>query len=74
MPAGPWWPYVWSQQTRARVGDVAKSPAGLQRLAIAAAPRATVIRCLRPDGDLYCLRHPPDPKTKPVILLHCPAF
>ena len=53
---------------------MAKSPAGLQRLAVAAAPRATVIRCLRSDGDLDYLRHPPDPKTKPVILLHCPAF
>ena len=74
VPACPWWPYVWSQQTRVRVGDDGKVPVGLQRQAIAAAPRATVIRCWRPDGDLYYLRHAPDPKTKPVILLHSPVF
>ena len=70
----PWWPYVWSQQTRVRVGDDGKVPVGDQRHFIAAPPRATVIRCLRPDGDLYYLRHAPDPKAKPLVLLHVPVF
>jgi hypothetical protein len=73
-PAGPGWPYVWSQQTRVRVGDDGKVPVGLQRQRIDAPPRSVVIRCLRPDGDIYYLRHPPDPKTKPQVLLHCPVF
>jgi hypothetical protein len=74
LPACPWWPYVWSQQTRVRVGDDGKVPVGLQRLSIAAPPRTTVIRCLRPDGDLFYLRHAPNPKIRPILLLHCPVF
>ena len=73
-PSCPWWPFVWSQQTRVRVGDDGKVPVGSQRQAIDAPPRSTVIRCLRPDGDIYYLRHAPDPKTKPIVLLHCPVF
>jgi hypothetical protein len=73
-PACPWWPFVWSQQSRVRVGDDGKVPAGSQRHPIAAPPRSTVIRCLRPDGDIYYLQRPPNPKTKPVVLLHCPVF
>jgi hypothetical protein len=26
------------------------------------------------DGDIYFLRHAPDPTAKPTILLHCPVF
>ena len=74
VPSCPWWPFVWSQQTRVRVGDDGKVPVGSQRHAIDAPPRAFVIRCLCPDGDLYSLRHAPDPKAKPILLLHCPAF
>jgi hypothetical protein len=73
-PPCPWWPFVWSQQTRVRVGDDGKAPVGSQRQAIAAPPRSTVIRCLRPDGDIFYLRHAPDPNTKPIVLLHCPVF
>lgn len=74
VPPCPWWPFVWSQQTRVRVGDDGKVPVGSQRQAIDAPPRVTVIRCLRPDGDIYYLRHAPDPKTKPIVLRHCPVF
>ena len=74
VPKCPWWPYVWSQQTRVRVGDDGKVPVGDQRHAINAPPRATVIRCLRPDGDTFYLRHAPDPKAKPIVLLHVPVF
>jgi hypothetical protein len=74
VPACPWWPFVWSQQTRVRVGDDGKVPVGTQYHAVEAPPRSTLIRCLRPDGDLYYLRHAPNPKTKPIVLLHCPVF
>ena len=73
-PACPWWPYVWSQQTRVRVGDDGKVPVGSQRLSVDAPPRSKVIRCLRPDGDIFYLRHAPNQKTKPVVLLHGPVF
>jgi hypothetical protein len=73
-PNCAWWPYVWSQQTRVRIGDDGKVPAGDQRHVIAAPPRSTVIRCLLPDGDIYYLRLAPDPKTKPIVLLHVPVF
>jgi hypothetical protein len=74
VPNCPWWPFVWSLQTRVRVGDDGMVPVGDQRLSIHAPPRSTVIRCLRPDGDIYYLRHTPNPKTKPEVLLHCPVF
>jgi hypothetical protein len=74
VPNCPWWPFVWSLQTRVRVGDDGKVPVGDQRLSLHAPPRSTVIRCLRPDGDIYYLRHAPNPKTKPEVLLHCPVF
>jgi len=73
-PNCPWWPYVWSQPTRVRVGDDGKVPVGSQRQFIDAPPRTTVIRCLRPDGDIYYLRHAPDQNAKPIVLLHCPVF
>jgi len=73
-PQCPWWPYVWSQQTRVRVGDDGKVPFGPKRHSIDAPPRTTVIRCLRPDRDLYYLRHAPAPDAKPIVLLHCPIF
>jgi len=73
-PNCPWWPYVWSQQTPVRVGDDGKVPVGSQRLPIDAPPRTKVIRCLRPDGDTYYLRHAPDKNAKPIVLLHVPVF
>jgi hypothetical protein len=73
-PKCPWWPYVWSQQTRVRVGDDGKVPVGDQRHALAAPPRSIAIRCLRPDGDIYYLRHAPHPTAKPIVLLHVPVF
>jgi len=74
VPGCPGWPYVWSLQSRVRVGDDGKVPAGSQRHAIATPPRSTVIRCLRPDGDIYYLQHAPNQKNKPILLLHVPVF
>ena len=74
VPACPWWPFVWSQLHRTRVGDDGKVPVGSQRMSIDAPPRSTVVRCLRPDGDSYYLRNAPDPKAQPIVLLHCPVF
>ena len=72
--ACPWWPFVWSQQSRVRVGDDGKVPVGSQRQPIDAPPRSSVIRCLRPDGDIFYLQHAPNPKAKPITLLHVPVF
>jgi hypothetical protein len=74
VPACPWWPYVWSEQTRVRVGDDGKVPVGLHRQRLDAPPRSTVIRCLRPDGDIFYLRHAPEKEVHPIVLLHCPVF
>lgn len=74
VPLCPWWPFVWSQRTHVRVGDDGKVPIGSQRLSIVAPPRSLVLRCLRPDGDIYYLRQAPKPNSKPLILLHCPVF
>ena len=74
VPPCPWWPYVWSQQTRVRVGDDGKVPVGAQRQSVDAPPRSTLFRCLRPVGDIFYLRHTPNQKLKPEVLLHCPVF
>jgi hypothetical protein len=74
IPACPWWHYVWSQQTKTRVGDDGKVPVGTDCRSLDAPPRATVIRCLRLDGDLFYLQKPPNSKAKPVVLLHVPRF
>ena len=74
IPACPWWPFVFSHRSRVRVGDDGKVPVGHLRLAIDAPPRSTVIRCLRPDGDVYYLRSAPDPQKQPLVLLHHPVF
>jgi hypothetical protein len=73
-PACPWWPYVWSQQSRVRVGDDGRVPVGTERRSLDASPRSIVIRCLRPDGDLFFLKNPPSPNAKPILLLHVPPF
>jgi hypothetical protein len=74
VPACPWWPYVFSQQTPVRVDDDGTVPVGPLRLPIQAPPRSTVLRCLRPDGDLFFLRSAPNPNLQPVVLLHHPPF
>jgi hypothetical protein len=68
-PPCPWWPYVFSQQTRLTVGDDGKVAIGSQRLSLDAAPRAKVMRCLHPNGDITVLKSPPDKKVMPVVLL-----
>jgi hypothetical protein len=73
-PTCPWWPFVWSQRTFVRVAEDGTVPVHHHRLPIDAPPRTRLLRCLRPDGDLYYLRHPPAPDTKPHILLHSPVF
>lgn len=74
MRARTWWPFVWSEQTRIRIGDDGEVPVGHLRHSIDASPRTTVIRCLRPDGDVVYLRHAPDQKAEPIVLLHVPVF
>lgn len=71
-PACPWWPFVWSQRSQVRVGDDGKVPVGPDRRSLDAPPKSTVTRCLRPDGDLFYLKHPPHPNAKPIVLLHVP--
>ena len=74
VPTCPWWPYVFSQQTPVRVDDDGKVPVGPLRFPIQAPPRSTVLRCLRPNGDIFFLRSAPNPKLQPLVLLHHPPF
>jgi hypothetical protein len=68
-PRCPWWPYVFSQQSRVTVGDDGKVAVGAQRLSVDAPPRTKVVRCLHPNGDITVLKNPPDKKVMPVVLL-----
>jgi hypothetical protein len=68
-PACPWWPFVFSQRTRIRVGDDGRVAVGTQRLSLDAPPRSKVIHCQHPNGDVTVLQQPPDPEKMPVVLL-----
>jgi hypothetical protein len=71
-PHCPWWPLVWRQP--ARVRDDGKVPVGSHRQAMDAPQRSTVIRCWRPDGDIFYRRHTPNQKLKPEVRRHGPVF
>jgi hypothetical protein len=68
-PKCPWWPYVFSQQSRTRVGSDGRIAIGSQRLRLEQPPGALVTRCLHPDGSWSVLLHPPHKNTRPVLLL-----
>ena len=55
-----------------RVGEYGKVPVGPMHCTIEAPPRTRVVRCLRPDGDIFFLRSGPKPHTQPVVLRHQP--
>ncbi len=73
VPACPWWPYVWSQRSNARVEPDGRISLPGQRLRIDKPPGSKVIRCLHPNGDFSILDAAPAKKSKPLVLLHCPA-
>lgn len=68
-PNGPWWPYLWSIRTNARVDDAGRVSLGLHRHRVML-PRGTkVVRCQHPDGSWSLLKSHPDKASKPVVLL-----
>jgi len=72
-PACPWWPYVWSQRSNARVDPDGRIALAGARLRIDKPPGSTVIRCLHPNGDHSVLAAPPNKLSKPILLIHSPA-
>jgi hypothetical protein len=72
-PRCPWWPYVWSQRSTAKVDPDGRLAVAGQRLRIDRPPGSKVIRCLHPNGDHSILAAPPTRLSTPVLLLHCPA-
>ena len=73
VPRCPWWPYIWSQRSPARVDPDGRIAIGTQRLRIDKPPGSKVIRCLHPNGDHSILAAPPTKEKLPVLLIHCPA-
>lgn len=72
-PNCPWWPYVWSQRTFAKVDPHGRIALGTQRLRIDKPPGTTLVRCLHPNGDLSVLEASPTKTSRPILLLHSPA-
>ena len=72
-PACPWWPYIWSQRSNARVDSDGRIALGAARLRIDKPPGSRVVRCLHPNGDQSVLAAPPTKDSKPFLLLHSPA-
>lgn len=73
VPRCPWWPYVFSQRSPARIDPDGRISLGTQRLRIDRPPGSKVIRCLHPNGDHSVLAAPPLKGAQPLILLHSPA-
>jgi transposase InsO family protein len=67
-PRCPWWPYVWSERSRLKVGSDGRVPVGSQSVRLEAALGSRVILCHHPSGHYSVLAGPPDRKTKPVLL------
>ena len=67
-PRCPWWNYVWSVRTSARVGSDGRVPIATQRLRIERPPGTKVLLCLHPSGHHSVLAAAPDHKQKPVLL------
>lgn len=72
-PKCPWWPFVFSQRSKTRVGSDGRIAIGSQRLPIEQPPGTPVIRCLRPNGDIFVLLYPPSKHALPSVLLHSNA-
>jgi transposase InsO family protein len=68
VPRCPWWPYVWSQRRAVRVGEDGRVVIGAQRVRLEVSIGTRVVLCQHSSGHFTVLAHPPDPKTKPVIL------
>lgn len=73
VPACPWWPYVWSQRSPAKVDSDGRIAIGTQRLRIDKPPGSKVIRCLHPNGDYSVLAAAPQHGQRPILLLHSPS-
>jgi hypothetical protein len=72
-PRCPWWPYVWSQRSPARVDPDGRIAIAGQRLRIDKPPGSKVVRCIHPKGDHSVLAASPNKNFYPVCLLHCPS-
>jgi hypothetical protein len=69
-PNCPWWPYVWSLRSQAKVGPDQRVAVGSQRFHIERPCGTSVTRCLHPNGDASVLLFPPSHGKSPTILLH----
>jgi len=68
-PQCPWWPYVFSQRSKLRVGSDGKVAIGNQRLRVETAPESRVVRCQHPNGDITILKEAPSQDGLPEVLL-----
>jgi len=69
-PNCPWWPYIWSLRSQAKVDPEQRVSIGTQRLRIERPCGSSVTRCLHPNGDASVLLHPPAHGKSPTVLLH----
>jgi hypothetical protein len=69
-PNCPWWPYIWSLRSQAKVGPDQCVAVGSQRFHIERPCGTSVTRCLHPNGDASVLLLPPSHGTLPTLLLN----
>jgi len=69
VPPCPWWPYIWSIRTPARVDDNGCVALGALRMRLGLPRGSRVLRCQHPDGSWSVLKSPPDKNSQPAVLL-----
>ena len=68
VPACPWWPYVWSDRSKVRVGPNRKVNIGTRKVSVNACAGAWIIKCTHVDGHTSLLAAPPKTGMLPSIL------
>jgi hypothetical protein len=68
VPRCAWWPYIWSERRRLKVGPDGRVPIGVDLIRLERSAGTAVILCQHPSGHHSILAHPPSPSVKPVLL------
>jgi hypothetical protein len=69
-PNCPWWPYLWSLRSQAKVGSDQRIAVGSQRFHLERPCGSSVTRCIHPNGDASVLLLPPSHGKLPTLLLN----
>lgn len=68
VPQCPWWPFVWSDRVRVRVGPDRKVDLGARKVRVEVAPGTWLVKCDHTDAHTSLIASHPRQNTMPHIL------